>query len=180
MTDTKAEPRDAEELQLLARYERARREAQEQWMRVKGNREAARAVTEAAREAGTLVPMWAQHAMTMTHNQAYGQYHQALERETSALADLSRWEDRKIAALSAEAADLDYRSPGGPLPWEMSDDKSRWRAMLPDGRAALVERLDDGVSFLPTVYDASGVPAVGPVFDGLLGAANWATAQVNQ
>ena len=180
-----AEPRDGEELQLLARYERARREAQEQWMRVKGNREASRAVTDAARDAGALVPMWAMHALTMTHNQAYGQYHQALERETGALADLSRWEDRKIAGLSADAAalaagQLPRRHPDALQDWEMSADGSRWRTVLRDGRTAVIERLDAGGSFLPTVYESAAVFETGPVCDGLLPAANWAAVQVAQ
>lgn len=61
------------------------------------------------------------------------------------------------------------------LPWIMSEDKSQWSAQLPDGRTAVIERLEDGdedgngASFLPWVGDA-----VGPVCAGLLGAAAWA------
>ena len=55
-----------------------------------------------------------------------------------------------------------------PLPWMMAGDGSRWTALLPDGSTAMIERLDDGVSFLPRVGDA-----VGPVCAGVLGAAAW-------
>jgi hypothetical protein len=57
----------------------------------------------------------------------------------------------------------------GTLPWVLSDDKSVWTAPLPDGRTAMIERLDDDESFLPRVADA-----VGPVCDGVLAAAQWA------
>ncbi len=61
------------------------------------------------------------------------------------------------------------------LPWVMSDDKSKWRAELPDGRTAGIERLDDGASFLPKVHESAQDFEVGPVFDGVLAAAQWCT-----
>lgn len=61
-----------------------------------------------------------------------------------------------------------------PLPWIMSEDKTTWNAELPDGRTARIVRLDDGASFLPTIHESAGDFATGPVFDGVLAAANWA------
>jgi hypothetical protein len=67
-----------------------------------------------------------------------------------------------------------------PLSWTMDEDGTRGRAELPDGRFALVERLEDGdedgdgASFLPTIRESAGDFATGPVCDGLLGAMAWA------
>ena len=65
----------------------------------------------------------------------------------------------------------------GSLPWIMSEDGSTWRAQLPDGRTAVIERLDDGASFLPKVYESRSDFAVGPVCAGVLGAAAWAAGR---
>ncbi len=147
-------------------------------MRVLGGRETARAIDAAAREAGQLIPMWAVHAGTLSLNQQYGSYQQEMERETAALAELSRWEDRKAAGLSAAAADLAAGKVPAVLDWTVSDDGSKWRMELPDGRTAVIERLDDGESFLPTVRDRAGDCATGPVCAGLLAAAFWVSVQV--
>lgn len=56
-----------------------------------------------------------------------------------------------------------------PLPWMLNEDKTTWTAVRPDGTPMSVERLDDGLSFLPRAGTA-----VGPVFDGVTGAARWA------
>lgn len=56
-----------------------------------------------------------------------------------------------------------------PLPWMLNEDKTTWTAVRPDGTPVSVERLDDGVSFLPRAGSA-----VGPVFDGVMAAATWA------
>jgi hypothetical protein len=61
----------------------------------------------------------------------------------------------------------------GSIPWTMSDDETTWRAQLPDGRTAVIERLDDGESFLPKVYESSADFATGPVCAGVLDAAAW-------
>jgi hypothetical protein len=53
--------------------------------------------------------------------------------------------------------------------WKLSG-AGRWTAVRPDGLELVVERLDDGMSFLPRAG-----AAVGPVFDGLPAAATWAT-----
>lgn len=61
-----------------------------------------------------------------------------------------------------------------PQPWTWSSDKTKWTVTLPDGRPAVIERLEDGdedgngASFLPSV---AGAP--GPVCDGVLAAARW-------
>lgn len=61
------------------------------------------------------------------------------------------------------------------LPWTMPDDGTRWTAFLTDGRMAVVERLDDEVSFLPRIsaFGKGDEEAVGPVCDGLMSAARW-------
>lgn len=65
------------------------------------------------------------------------------------------------------------------LSWAMSEDGTTWRAQLPDGRTAKIERLEDGdedgngASFLPTVHESAEDFAAGPVCDGLMTAANW-------
>ena len=51
--------------------------------------------------------------------------------------------------------------------------ESQWRAQLPDGRTAVIDRLDDGLSFLPRVYESASDFESGPVCDGVLSAANW-------
>ena len=53
--------------------------------------------------------------------------------------------------------------------WELSGP-GRWTATRLDGLELVVERLDDGMSFLPRAG-----AAVGPVCGGLLSAATWAT-----
>lgn len=51
------------------------------------------------------------------------------------------------AELATVAADGNGEHPGdveaaaGSLPWTMDEDGSRWRAVLPDGRTAVIERL---------------------------------------
>jgi hypothetical protein len=82
--------------------------------------------------------------------------------------------------LAAVTADERGEWPGeieaaaGSLPWIMSEDGSKWRAEMPDGRTAVIERLDDGTSFLPILYESRLDFATGPVCAGLLGAAAWA------
>jgi hypothetical protein len=68
----------------------------------------------------------------------------------------------------------EVEAAAGSLPWVMSEDGSKWRAELPDGRTAVIERLDDGTSFLPKVHESREDFAVGPVCAGVLGAAAWA------
>lgn len=101
----------------------------------------------------------------------------------AALAEASPLEASPTAArdaLAAVTADELGEHPGdveaaaGSLPWTMDEDGSTWRAALPDGRTAVVERLDDGKSFLPTVHESRLDFATGPVCAGLLGAAAWA------
>lgn len=66
----------------------------------------------------------------------------------------------------------------GSLPWTLSGD-GKWRATLPDGRAAVIERLADsdesgtGAAFLPRVHESAQDYVDGPVCAGLLGAAAW-------
>ena len=91
-----------------------------------------------------------------------------------------------LDALAAVTADELGEHPGdveaaaGSLPWKMDEDGSTWRAQLPDGRTAVIERLDDGdedgngASFLPKVHESREDFAAGPVCAGLLGAAAWA------
>jgi hypothetical protein len=83
------------------------------------------------------------------------------------------------AELATVTADELGEHPGhagaaaGSLSWSVSADGSTWRAALPDGRTAVIERLDDGESFLPKVHESRSDFAVGPVCAGLLGAAAW-------
>jgi hypothetical protein len=55
----------------------------------------------------------------------------------------------------------------------MDEDGSTWRAELPDGRTAVIERLDDGASFLPKVHESRQDFATGPECAGVLAAAAW-------
>jgi hypothetical protein len=63
--------------------------------------------------------------------------------------------------------------------WTRDEDGAHWRAQLPDGRTAVIERLADagengeGASFLPKVYESCGDFETGPVCAGLLDAAAW-------
>jgi hypothetical protein len=86
--------------------------------------------------------------------------------------------DEKIAAVDAALARCAEKGCRHTLPaalqWTMDEDGSTWRAELPDGRTAVIERLDDGESFLPKVHESRQDFAVGPVCAGLLGAAAWA------
>jgi hypothetical protein len=92
--------------------------------------------------------------------------------------------DAAVAAVAAKlavaAADENGEYPGdieaaaGAWPWVIAEDGASWTVKLPDGRTGLVERLDDGASFLPWV----GIPAdrrgqSGPVCAGLIPAAAW-------
>jgi hypothetical protein len=84
-----------------------------------------------------------------------------------------------IAAMNARLLAHEERTEVPPLPWIKSEDGSEWRAELPDGRTAVIERLDDGdengdgASFLPKVHESREDFAVGPVFAGVLAAAAW-------
>jgi hypothetical protein len=65
-----------------------------------------------------------------------------------------------------------------PLPWVLSDDKSQWRAELPDGRTAVIRRVlgEDGegsLLFVATVYESAGDFVTGPECAGVLAAAQW-------
>jgi hypothetical protein len=56
----------------------------------------------------------------------------------------------------------------GSLPWTMDGDGSTWRAQLPDGRTAVIERLDDAdgqgsAFFLPKEHESRQDFSVGPV-----------------
>lgn len=65
-----------------------------------------------------------------------------------------------------------------PLPWTMADDKSHWRAELPDGRTAFIQRVagEDGlgsIMFVPRLHESPENCTSGPACPGVLPAALW-------
>ena len=65
-----------------------------------------------------------------------------------------------------------------PVPWILSDDKSRWRTELPDGRTAVIRRVlgEDGEGSLlyrPTVHESATDFVTGPECVGVTAAAQW-------
>lgn len=85
-----------------------------------------------------------------------------------ALAHLRERLQRDGLDLAGEA------EPAPALPWMRSQDGTRWSAVLADGRTGVIERLDDGASFLPKVHESSTEFATGPACGSFLAAAGWA------
>ena len=104
MTDTITAPADAEETALLDQYARARREAREMWRERCAVRKTLSYEERAARQAGELLPDWHVRAATAIIDRVDAAYNVAIRAETAALAELSRYVDRKIAASAAAAA----------------------------------------------------------------------------
>jgi hypothetical protein len=70
-----------------------------------------------------------------------------------------------------------------PLPWVLADDRSHWRAELPDGRTAVIRRVlgEDGSSslmFVPAVYESASGFVTGPECSGVPAAAQWVSEHV--
>ena len=68
--------------------------------------------------------------------------------------------------------------PAGALPWVMSEDKTTWRAQLPDGRTAVIERVlgadgEASLLFVPTVYESATEFVTGPECSSVPAAAQW-------
>jgi hypothetical protein len=99
-----AEDMDGEERILLARYERAKRNGQELWMRRRGIREMCRALDK-ARPENASHPMYVVQATTSLHDQADREYRLALEAEGAAMAELSRYIDGRMASVATAAGE---------------------------------------------------------------------------
>jgi len=93
-----------EEKILVARYERLRRQAQQMYTRRQGVREAAGSVFANCPSSERL-PLWTRNSLSATEARAEREYQEAMEAETAALADLSRFVDKKTAMLSDADAD---------------------------------------------------------------------------
>lgn len=91
--------------------------------------------------------------------------------------------DAMLARLRQERSAGDLAPPPGVLPWTMADDKSHWRAELPDGRTAVIRRVlgEDGESSLlvvAAVYESALDFVTGPECNGVPAAAQWVAEQV--
>lgn len=68
------------------------------------------------------------------------------------------------------------------LDWKMDEDGSRWKAEMPDGRTAVIERVlgeggQSSMLFVAAVYESRGDFVTGPACAGVLAAAQWASAE---
>lgn len=66
----------------------------------------------------------------------------------------------------------------GALAFLMADDKSHWRAQIPDGRTAVIRRVlgengEASLLYVPTVYESATDFVTGPECGGVLAAAQW-------
>jgi hypothetical protein len=104
------EDMDGEERILLARYERARRNGQELWMRRRGIREMCRALDK-ARPENVYHPVYVVQAATSLYEQADREYRLALEAEGSAMVELSRYIDGRMVSVTAAAGKASGEMP---------------------------------------------------------------------
>ena len=86
--------------------------------------------------------------------------------------------DAMLARPRQEPQPEPLAGPAGPLPWILSEDKTTWRAQLPDGRTAVIERVlgEDGEAsllFVPAVYESATDFVTGPECSGVPAAAQW-------
>lgn len=134
---------------------------------------------------GATVGIFIGHGDAWLHYTGEGTAASPVELYDAGHAPAVAWRGEQVPAAGNTGLSPELVAPVGVLPWVMSEDKTTWRAQLPDGRTAVIRRVlgEDGESsllFAPAVYESALDFVAGPECYGVPEAARWVQESVQQ